>query len=393
MKKTVSAPQANLLLLTALIFASTAALAKGLLSRHDALTVNLTVVDDIGVVVPYASVGSTWIPYGAGRGLLTPEEMWSELTRNPPAWEYWNKFYNGRDIKFAGLTSTAGRLTEHLDYEDDARQPRPEDWILGYAAYRQGYEPGQVMIRARKDDKRLDLKIVLKRAADYRPQDPPYIRTLHEVRIEINNSRANESVTRKNQQRLEGLRQRLEAAAEQALNSDDSKSAAKIYFWVAHLPEIKEREGNLVGYTQTNTESPRNVAAMEKAANLDPANIVIQDDWICSQSIVIQHMEANHEITEEEWVRRREVLLERALALDRVAGSRSSASLQLLIANTASFFGYRAEKAHQFELAYRYYLQQYSTLLLAQANYPHTNVADDLSVARDKMARVKESIK
>jgi hypothetical protein len=369
----------------------------GFLFMSDVLTVTLTVVDDHGEPVPYATIGSVWVPYGEKDfGSLEPKDMWRILKRNPSAWEYWNKYAKSdMELKFSGLTSTSGQLVEQLDYEDSAKQPRPANWTIGYAAYRQGYEPTQVEMQASKDDKKLSVRLVLKRAADYQPQDPPYLRTLYEVRTEISDWRANERVTLKNQTRLEGLRKRLEAAAGDAIKANATKTAAAIYFWVAHLPEISGDNGELVGYTQTNLDSERNVAAMEKAASLDKDNLAIQEDWLGIQAGVLDrlfHMEKK--ITEEEWAKRRQELLGRRLELDRVAGTRATQYLHNGIANTAGYWGWRAEQAGQYEVALRYYRQGYEKYLVVQKNYPRSmDVSDNLSVAQENILRVEQKLK
>jgi hypothetical protein len=373
--------------------------ASGFLFMSDVLTVTLTVVDDHGEPVPYATVGSVWSPYEEQDfDALKPEDMWRTLTRNPSDWEYWSKYSNSlMHLQFSGLTTTSGQLIEQLDYAESAsnRRPRPANWTIAYAAYRQGYEPAQAEIQANKGDKKLSVRLVLKRAADYQPQDPPYLRTLYEVRTEISDWRANEHVTLKNQARLEVLRKRLEAAAGDAIKASDTKMAAAIYFWVAHLPEILGDNGELVGYTQTNLESERNVVAMEKAANLDKDNVAIQEDWLGLQdSILAKLRHMGQQITEDEWAKRRQELLGRMLELDRVAGTRATQYLHFKISLTAGYLGWRAEQAGQYEVALRYYRQKYDKLLVVQKNYPRSmDVSDDLSVAQEKILRVEQKLK
>src|SRR4030066_572993 len=84
----------------------------------DVLAVKLVAVDDHGMPVPYATVGSIWIPFGEQSFYtLRPEDMWRTLNRNPTAWEYWNSYLAPlRNLLFSGLTDKNGVLTETLDY-------------------------------------------------------------------------------------------------------------------------------------------------------------------------------------------------------------------------------------------------------------------------------------
>lgn len=362
----------------------------------DVLTVKLSMVDDQGAPVPYATVGSIWIPFGEQSFYtLRPEDMWRTLNRNPTAWEYWNSYLAPlRNLLFSGLTDKSGVLTEALDYTDALpRRSRPSEWTVAYAAYRQGYEPAQAQVTAQQSDKEVQVRLVLRRAKDYRTQDPAPLRTLYEVRREISDRRANEHITRENQQRLEGLRKRLEQAAEEAIGSGDRKTAAAIYYWVAHLPEITGSNGRLSGYAQTNVESTRNIAAMEKSASFDPDNIFVQATWLGRQAVLINRANQRGQLPELEWIEQRRSWLEQALVLDKKAGSQIYPNFHSGIESTLGFLGRRSERLGNAKLALRYYQDSLDKLLWLQSFDPKfADISSDIRVRREDLTRVKKAI-
>ena len=348
----------------------------------DALKVQLTVVDDKGQLVSYATVGAIIVrpieSYSSPFNALAPDDMWRTLTRNPGAWEYWNNYINPQKyLTLVGLTDTSGSLMDTIDYGDIAArkngkpQPLPDTLIITYAVYKQGYEPVQQGLVAKKKDQKLSLRIVLKRAPDCLAEEKPYIRTLNEVRKEISDWRANEEISRKNRDRLEGLRQRLETAAQQAIDANDQKAAAHIFYWVAHMPEVSEIDDKFVGYAQTNEQSPRNIAALKKAAELDPTNYHIQSQWLVLEDNVNAR---NHNLlkltTDAEWTHQREDWLRRAEKLDKAAGNTLWPGIHSIMANTYGYLGWVAASEKRYGDAAEYYQKKYNKTLWIQTYEP-----------------------
>lgn len=346
------------------------------------LTVTLTVVDDHGEPVSYATVGSVWTPYGDPLPeRLTPADVTRILMRDPSAWEYYNRFASPLlYLKFPGLTDTAGVLTERIDYEESAGRGshRPDHWTIAYGVYRQGYEPGQVVVQVGKDDKELRAQVVLKRAADYRSPDTVYLRTLYETRREISDWRANENITRENQTRLERLRIRLEQAGEAAIAANDRKAAAAIYYWVSRMPEIHEQNGHLIGYAQSNPESPRNVAALRKAAELDSENVYLQARWLVTEHSAEAQRWHGHELTDAQWVSYQQRWLERARTLDRRAGEHLTYDLHTNIAYVLGFLGWEAKRDKRKDDALRYFKESLEKLLWVQKFEPTLGLDGDI---------------
>lgn len=348
----------------------------------DVLKVKLEVVDDKGQVVSFATVGSIIagpvdsysIPFNA----LTPDDLWRIVIRNPSAWEYWDDYVSPCNyLMLTGLTDTAGSLTNVIDYGEIAarkggvKQSRPDNLTIAYAAYKHGYEPAQQVIVAKKDDQQLTVHIVLKRAADYVAQEKPYLRTLNEVRREISNSSANETVSRKNYKRLEGLRARLEKAAQQAIDANDPAAAAQIFYWVAEMPEISEMDGDLIGYTQSNDSSPRNVAAFKKAVALDPNNVQIQSQWLALEENLIARDHNQLKLTTDaEWTQQRKDWLQRAEKLDKVAGNRLWSNMHAFMANTYGYLSSLAYTEKRYNDAVMYRQKEYEKMLWIQKYDP-----------------------
>lgn len=299
------------------------------LFSSDVLTVQLTVVDDAGQPVPYATIGSSWTPFSKDPvKALEPDDLRRVLYRYPETWEYWNGYVRPLPkLQFSGLTNVDGTLKDQIDYQEAAgrdkdgnRIPRPNELTIAYGVYRKGYDPAQQVITVKRDVKRTEVRIVLKRAPDYVAKIPVYRQTLDQVRAEISDWRANERISMANHDRLERLRARLETAAQEAISAGDQRAAAQIMYWVAFMPEITVIDGKPVGYSQTNFKSERNFLAFKRAAELDPMNVHIQSIWLSEQKLVLfraaqNQSDAAARAFTETW-------LKQALALDRLAGDK-----------------------------------------------------------------------
>jgi hypothetical protein len=114
-------------------------------------------------------------------------------------------------------------------------------------------------------------------------------------------------------------------------------------YWVAYVPEVTLFNGKLSGFAQT-TQSPRNYDAIKKAAEYDPGNVHIQAQAMLYESWWWDRENDAGRITYADVKQLRREWLERAVALDRRAGSRLWANFHDESANTYGFFDMHSEK-------------------------------------------------
>ncbi len=333
------------------------------------VVINLTITDDHGEPVPYVTVGSSWTPFGRRSTALVPEDGWRVFQRYPETWEYCNEYVAPLPSLMFGMSNASGAAIEKINEDDFGDAPVPDTLTVAYVIYRRGYEPARETTVIKKGDRRVDLNVVLKRAPDYEPNEKPYVRTLYEVRYEISDSRANAEMSKKNQRRLEKLRKRLEEAAQQAIDAIDGPAAARILYWVAHMPEVLEMDGKIYGYAQTNIKSPRNIAALQKAAELDPENHHLQSMWLVQLNDIVMHQRYE---TREEWIAEKWRWLDQALRLDKRAHGKLWPEFYSDIAHSYGFL--------------RDYESNYKALLWLQQYEPKfRDYHDQITVAKRQM--------
>jgi len=318
---------------------------------NDVVTVTIKTIDAKGAPVPWVTVGASWTPYPPLNGdvgywpRLQPEDLKRLLFRNPEAWEYWNQYNSPvMYIRFGGLTDQRGLLDYPIDYVNAAGRGSewPDELVVTYGAYRYGYQPATGQIKVHKKDRQLEITLVLERDASI-AQLPNYLEIYYEIRHEIADWRRNEGISLKNYERLENLRKRLTEAAEMALEKGDHRAAAQIMYWVAYVPEVTLFNDKPNGYAQT-TQSLRNYEAIKKAAEYDPGNVHIQAQAMLYESWWWDRENNARRITYADVKKLRREWLDRAVALDKRAGTRLWAKFHEEIANTYGFFDMPADE-------------------------------------------------
>ena len=319
----------------------------------DVAIVTIKTVDAKGTPIPWVTVGAAWTPFppldNKDRGpwpRLQPGDLKRLLLRNLNAWEYWNQYLTPvMYLRFSGLTDRQGLLKDQIDYVDAAGRGSewPDELTVTYGAYRYGYQPVTGSQKVHKNDRGLEITLVLEPSPNDSPQLPEYLQTYYEIRHELSDRRRNEDISLKNYERLENLRKRLTEAAESAAAKSDHRAAAQIMYWVAYMPEVTVFNGKPNGFAQT-TESLRNYEAIKKAAEYDPDNA-----HILMQAMLYESWWWNREndagrITYAAVKQLRRQWLERAVALDKRAGPHLWGKFYEEIANTHGFFGMYQEQ-------------------------------------------------
>ena len=324
---------------------------------NDMVTVMIKTIDSKGNPVPWVTLGAMWSPYPPLKEPLThwprlqPEDLKRLLIRNPEAWEYWNKYNSPvMFIKFCGLTDQQGILRDKVDYIDAAGKGSewPDELTITYGAYRYGLQPTTGQIKVHRKDRELEITLTVEPGPKYVAEWPDYLRTFYEIRHELADWRRNEDISLKNHERLENLRKGLTTAAEAAAGKGDRRAAAMIMYWVAYVPEVNVIEDKAVGFAQTK-ESLRNYEALKKAAEYDPDNAHVQAQAMLYESGWWNRENDARRITYAEVKQLRRQWLDRAVALDKRAGSRLWARFHEEIANTYGFFDMRKEQVDKLE--------------------------------------------
>ncbi|MDZ4298438.1 MAG: hypothetical protein U0998_10145 [Moraxellaceae bacterium] len=320
-------------------------------------TVTIKTVDSNGAPIPWVTIGASWTPYPPLNEeekywpRLKPEDLKRLLFRNPEAWEYWNSYNRPvMYLKFSGMTNQNGELQNRIDYIGEAGRGSqwPAELTVTYGAYRHGVLPITGQVKLHQKSRGIEITLVMAPEPNHDQQMPDYLKTYYEIKHELTDWRRNEGISLKNYERLENFRQRLIEAAKTAFVKGDSQSAARIMYWVAYMPEVTLSNGKPNGFAQT-TESLRNYEAIKKAAEYDPNNPHIQ-----AQSMLYEGWWWNHEndakrISYEDVKRHRRAWLDRAVALDKVAGTRLWAKFHQEIANTYGFFDMHADEIVKLE--------------------------------------------
>lgn len=139
-----------------------------------------------------------------------------------------------------------------------------------------GYLPGKVDFTAASNQSDFNATITLKRDPAKPLETQPYMQTYERFRYELSLlALRNLEMTQENNQRLETYYPRLEAAAQAALQAGDNAAAARIYARMQYLPQLQISNGKVIGFDQTKPDSPRSLAALAKAYELNPKQVYI----------------------------------------------------------------------------------------------------------------------
>lgn len=152
----------------------------------------------------------------------------------------------------------------------------PERLNLYYTFMKYGYQPAKVDFEQLEWGAHKKVTVTLKRDPAITDADKSYLKEYDRIRSLVSDTARNETRTIDNNARLEGLREQLEKLAQDALNDGNKPAAARMYARMQVLPEIEFIKDKPVGFRQADPASLRNLQALAKAYDLDPANPYIK---------------------------------------------------------------------------------------------------------------------
>lgn len=172
-----------------------------------------------------------------------------------------------------------GVFRESLDYQEatgkDNRYARPDSLTFGYTFMKHGYLPGKVSFTVQKNQNRVEATVTLERNSREALETQPYLQTFARLRYELSDTRKNTAMTLENQQRMAGLQEQMEQAAQQALAAGDKQAAARIYARMRYMPSLNIIDGRIAGWNQGDAGSEQAKRALDRAYQLEPDNLYV----------------------------------------------------------------------------------------------------------------------
>ena len=264
----------------ALGFQNSAAMASWFFS--DVIDVVVQIQDEAGQPIPYVTVWGyvadyTEIHKSKKWAQLTMDDLWRLTTRYQDSFEFAHTFNKPvRNLDVPKMGDMEGRFLTRIDYQDRTgpgnKLSRPDNLNFGYSFMKRGYLPAKVEFTLPKNQNRTQATVVLKKDPSQSVETQPYLQTFERIRYEMSDSRKNAEMTFENAQRLESLRNELDAAAKAAEGANDKPAAARMYMRMIWWPKINiGSNGQVIGYAQTgDANDPRNHELSLKANALDP---------------------------------------------------------------------------------------------------------------------------
>lgn len=312
------------------------------------IAIRVHVVDNHGKPVHYATVAATLVPSDPDFPNVSVLELWHEISSDPSSWGLFTRFSTPDGVDYVGLTDAQGQVVwPKLSWRawqgvwdkmkmvntsqgfktvvEQANIPRPEVVTVAFVAGERGYDPGRGQIKLRRDQYRGAVKIVLKRNGDYRATWPAYVRDWNEVRAGLSRLQTKEEtsnqMTDATDKWLAGLKARLQKDVAEAVKAGDRVDAARIEYWISLVPNITERNGQVVGYREFNAGSDQYYEAVHKAAELDPESVYFQAAVNDAEFGRNNALHKAGKISNAKWIAKRAELLKKSLALEnRAAG-------------------------------------------------------------------------
>lgn len=247
----------------------------------DKISINLTVVDEQGQKLPYATVWAAVQPIKSPLS-LSGDDLWRVTTRYQDSFEFVTWFHPIiRDVIVYPMANDQGLANFEFDYQrlEGSHAKRPKAMQLSFALMKRGYLPARVDF-AVSSESSLQAKMVLKRNPAISLPQPDYESDFERQRYLLSDPDANENISDGNKNRIETLRQNLEASANKALAQNDKPAAARIYARMQHLPVIRYLDGKPIGYAQDDAYSEVSWAYLEKAYQLDDQNPYIVAEYL-----------------------------------------------------------------------------------------------------------------
>lgn len=234
------------------------------------VSVEFSVRDPGGQPVPFVTIWSAQLPDGVAP-VLSLDDVRNAARRYAGSFEYAHQFSRPVErLRLPPMADVRGHARDRIAADELAAIPNGVARIP-YVFLRRGYLPEALDVDITPHTRSLRLVVTLRPdPAAAGGVEPAYLADFDSARAELSDWRRNEVVSAANQRRIEGLRARLEQAAEQALAANDRAVAARIFARIETLPELLVLDGKPVGFQQVNPDSPRARAALERALEVDP---------------------------------------------------------------------------------------------------------------------------
>lgn len=251
------------------------------------INVQIKIQDEAGCPVPYVSVWSA-IEFAPGHVKphaysqpLNLADLWRVTQRYGALHDVVSRFGDKpvNSLLVPVMGDGGGQFVHALDYQHETGQGngyvRPSPLVFGYSFLKRGYFPGKAHFSVSRDQSHVEATVTLLRNPQEAQEERPYQRAFDQLRYELSDADRNAELTLENQQRLDGVRTSLEAAAEHAVVQGDKAAAARIYSRMRFLPSVTRMGGKIVGFSQGNAASTEAKLALDKAYALDPDNLYV----------------------------------------------------------------------------------------------------------------------
>lgn len=237
------------------------------------IDVQLTITDEAGRPIPYATVWAYVLPRKNPLALDA-----ADLRRL--ALRYRETFDLAAEFNpivsrqlILPMGDARGKADWRLSYQwlEGSQAVRPPAVSMGFAVMKRGYLPAFVDFTV-TDQTSVRGDLVLKRDPAEQGALPPYLQEFDRLRYDLSDTRRNQDVSEAAHQRVERLGAAMQAAAEQAISAGDRPAAARIYARMQYLPVVRFVQGRPAGFAQADPYSAQSWGYLLKAYELDPAN-------------------------------------------------------------------------------------------------------------------------
>ena len=266
-------------------------LAKGWGLMSDDINVALTVVDEQGKAIPYATVWGYVTPRSRSNS-INGDDLWRLTMRYRSSFEFatpYNRIVPSLNVMPMG--GGDGRASFKIDYEflEGRGNKRPAALQVGFTVMKNGYMPARVDFSVRQES-RLSAEIVLKRDPEREPEMQPYMQEYERVRYELSDPLRNETLRSSAHEQIAVLRASLVSAAQQAIAAGDESAAARIYTRLIYAPSTMMYEGRVTGWSQEEPTSDESLRYLSKAYSLAPGDPYIAATYVNTMGFEIMNV-------------------------------------------------------------------------------------------------------
>lgn len=251
----------------------------------DAINVEFRVQDERGEAIPYVTL---WWCYGdTDKTSQLPrtsqdcyaQDLWRLTVHLQSSFDFATPHHSPiHSLLVSPMSDGQGRAAEHWKAERifGNRNKYPERLNLYYTFMKYGYQPAKVDFEQLEWGASKKVTVTLKRDPAITDADKPYLKEYDRIRSLVSDTGRNEARTTDNDTRLKDVREQLEKLAQDALSDGNKPAAARMYARMQVLPEMLFVNSKVVGFSQSEPTSLRNLQALAKAYELDPANPYIK---------------------------------------------------------------------------------------------------------------------